>query len=61
MINDYVKTIDGFGLSNTIELPGTRSSGFDLPTSRILPAVRETFKEVKEYQRYIGIKLNNLL
>lgn len=51
--DDYVKAVGGVALSYTIELPGGGNFGFDLPASRILPVVRETFEGVKAYHAYI--------
>lgn len=51
--DDWVKAVGGVALSYTIELPGGGSYGFDLPASRILPVVIETFEGVKEYHAYI--------
>lgn len=54
--DDWVKGVGGVELSYTIELPGGGSWGFDLPTSRILPVVQETFVGVREYHAYIEEK-----
>lgn len=51
--DDWVKGVGGVALSYTIELPGGGSTGFDLPASRILAVVRETFEGVKVYQAYV--------
>lgn len=51
--DDYVKGVAGVALSYTIELPGGGIYGFDLPASRILPVVTETFEGVKEYHAYV--------
>lgn len=50
---DYVKAVGGVALSYTIELPAGGKFGFDLPTFKILPVVRETFEGVKEFHAYI--------
>lgn len=54
--DDWAKAVAGIQLSYTIELPGGGSSGFDLPPSKILKVVSETFEGVKVYQRYIQEK-----
>lgn len=54
--DDYVKGVGGVALSYTIELPGGGTWGFDLPTSRILPVVRETFEGIRVYQAYVEEK-----
>lgn len=50
---DYMKGVGGVALSYTIELPGGGDIGFDLPPSRILAVVKETFEGMREFHTYI--------
>lgn len=54
--DDWAKAVAGIQLSYTIELPGGGRHGFDLPPSKILEVVTETFEGVRVYQRYIQVK-----
>ena len=54
--DDWMKAIGGIDLSYTLELPGGGISGFDLPASRIIPVVEETWEGIVEFQRYINEK-----
>ncbi|CAH0547504.1 unnamed protein product [Brassicogethes aeneus] len=57
--DDWTKGVGGVQLSYTIELPGGGSEGFNPPTRKILPVVRETWEGIKLYQAYIEKKFAN--
>lgn len=51
--DDWIKGVAGIPLSYCIELPCGGSFGFDLPTARIFPVVRETFQGIIAYHSYV--------
>ncbi|XP_018335420.1 carboxypeptidase B [Agrilus planipennis] len=53
--DDWMKGVNGVELSYTLELQGDRS-GFELPASRILSSVRETFVGIRVFHDYVEEK-----
>lgn len=51
--DDWMKGPGGVDLSYTLELPGGGQYGFDLPASRIVPVVEETWPGFQVYYNYI--------
>jgi len=51
--DDWVKGVGGTAYSYTLELPGGGLAGFDLPPSRIIPVVEETWEGMEVYWQFV--------
>lgn len=56
--DDWAMGGAGIDIVLTFELPGGGSQGFDLPASRILPVVKETWEGVKVIADYVAQSVN---
>ncbi|KAK5642383.1 hypothetical protein RI129_008550 [Pyrocoelia pectoralis] len=54
--DDWAKGVAGIELSYTIELPGGKKNGFDIPANEILKVVNQTFAGMIVYGKYISVK-----